>query len=182
MMYSSAGEVPVGLNYKEKAMINESRAILGRGREEEDDDDEGCFNTKPKVYKGASDVYLQLNFLIESGSCNSSMMQPLLQQMRAPKAPERHCIMCPPPYSCCPSQALLIFCHSLILPSQGTCQVPWWQTVPWWLKRIKEGTWGRKEILLAFQTPYCQAKKKFLQSLHSQQTAPAFSIPLTFRA
>lgn len=97
MMYSSAGEVPVGLNYKEKAMINESRAILGRGREEEDDDDEGCFNTKPKVYKGASDVYLQLNFLIESGSCNSSMMQPLLQQMRAPKAPERHCIMCPPP-------------------------------------------------------------------------------------
>jgi len=25
-----------------------------------------------------------------------------------------------------------------------------------------------REILLAFQSPYCQAKKKFLQSLHSQ--------------
>lgn len=96
-MYSPAGEVPVGLNYKEKAMINETRAILGRVREEEDYYEEGCFNTKPKVYKGASDVYLQLNFLTESGSCNSSMMQPLLQQMRAPKAPERHCIMCSGP-------------------------------------------------------------------------------------
>lgn len=38
MMYCLAGEVPVGLNYKEKAMIDETRAILGKVREQEDYD------------------------------------------------------------------------------------------------------------------------------------------------
>lgn len=136
-MYCLAAQVPVGLNYKEKVMIDETRAIFGGVREQEDDDNEGCFDTKPKVYKSALDVYLQLNFLIENGSCNSSKVQPLFQQMRAPKAPGEALYYA---YSSCPSQALHISCHSLILPSQGTFQVPWWHTMPWWLKKVREGT------------------------------------------
>jgi len=82
---------------RKKAMIDETRAILGKVREQEDDDNEACFNTKPKVYKSALDVYLQLNFSIESESCNSSMVQPLLQQLRAPKAPVRGVALCVAP-------------------------------------------------------------------------------------
>lgn len=53
----------MGLNYKEESMIDVTRAILVRVRKQEDDDSEGCFNTKPKAFKSALD--LQLNFLVE---------------------------------------------------------------------------------------------------------------------
>lgn len=68
----------MGLNYKEESVIDVTRAILVRVRKQEDDDNEGCFSTKPKTFKSALDVYLQLNFLVESESCSTSMMQPLL--------------------------------------------------------------------------------------------------------
>lgn len=68
----------MGLNYKEESVFDMTRAILVRVRKQEDDDNEGCFSTKPKTFKSALDVYLQLNFLVESDSCSSSMMQPLL--------------------------------------------------------------------------------------------------------
>lgn len=68
-------------------MIDVTRAILVRVRKQEDDDNEGCFNTKPKPFKSALDVCLQLNFLVESESCSSSVVQPLLH----------YCIyVCPP--------------------------------------------------------------------------------------
>lgn len=152
-------------------MIDETRAVFGRVREQEDDDNDGCFNIKPKVCKSALDVYLQLHFLIESGSCSSSMVQPLLQQLRAPRAPVRGITLCGSPLI--PAGPLRLssspvtpsFCLHRVparYPGGTRCQVPWW------LKRVREGTSGRKDILLAFQSPYCQAKKKFLQSLHSQ--------------
>lgn len=81
--------MPTRLNYKEKAMIDETGAVLRRVREQEDSHSDGCFNTKPEASKGAPDVYLQLNFLIESWSCTSSMMQPVPRQLRGPKASMR---------------------------------------------------------------------------------------------
>lgn len=113
MMYCLAAEVPVDLNYKGKAMIDETRAILGRVREQDDDDNEGCFGTKPKVFKSAPDVHLQQNFLIESKSCNGSMVQPLLQQLRAPKAPVRGIALCGSPLFLL---SLSGFPHLLLLP------------------------------------------------------------------
>lgn len=38
----------MGVNYKEESMIDVTRAILVRVRKQEDYDNEGCFNTKPK--------------------------------------------------------------------------------------------------------------------------------------
>lgn len=118
-----------------------------------------------KFIKGPLDVYLHLNFLIESGSCSSSMMQPLLEQLRPPKAPVRGIAFCGPPPLILPVPLRLS--SSPVIPSFYLHRVPWWHILPWWLKRVREGPRGRKEILLAFQTPYCQAKK-FLQSFHSQ--------------
>lgn len=92
-------------------------------------------------FESALDVYLQLNFLIESGSCNSSIVQPLLQQLRAPKAPVRGVALCGSPLI--PAVPLRLSPSPItpsILPSQGTCQAPWWHTVPLWLKRVREGT------------------------------------------
>lgn len=42
----------MGLNYKEESVIDETRAILVRVREQEDGVDEGCFNTEPKPFRG----------------------------------------------------------------------------------------------------------------------------------
>lgn len=55
----------MGLNYKEESMIDVTRAILIRVRKQEDDDNEGCFNTKPKPFKSALGVYLQLIFWLK---------------------------------------------------------------------------------------------------------------------
>lgn len=78
-------------------MIDETKAILVRARKQEDDDNEGCFNTKLKPFKSALDVYLQLNFMVESEICSSSMIQPLQQQLRAPRAPMRSIAFCGSP-------------------------------------------------------------------------------------
>lgn len=90
----------MGLNYKEEAMIDETRDILVRVREQEDDGNEGCFNTKPKPFKSALDAYLQLNFLFESESCRSSISAAVESSQGSG---EKHCIMLVSPYSCCPS-------------------------------------------------------------------------------
>lgn len=41
----------MGLNYKEESMIDETRAIFVRVREQENGDNEGCVNTEPKPFR-----------------------------------------------------------------------------------------------------------------------------------